>query len=92
MDYFLVIDNVWHTIHLSNLHGNYLYGRLLDHYEELEADNLEHVAIDTKASWKMISVMLVDKKTHQVWLRYFGTHAQILEEMQEKEKKWRHLE
>ena len=69
-----MIDNVWHTIHLSSLHGNYLYGRVLDHYEELE------------------SVMLVDKKTHQVWLRYFGTHAQILKEMQEKEQKWRHLE
>lgn len=90
-DYYLVIDNVWHSIHLSTLHGSYLHQRVLDHYEEIERDNLEQVSIAPDANWRMISVMLVTKKTHVVWLRYFGTHAQILEGMQEKARIWERL-
>ena len=84
MKFYLVIDDVWYTIHLGMPYGRDLHRAVLELYGTIERDNLEEVSIDPRANWRLISVMLVDKETLDVRLRYFGTHMQILREMEDR--------
>lgn len=93
MSYCLVIDDVWHSIDTpSSCHRKQLYSRVLDHFSNIEEENLEEVAIARDAKWKTIEVMLVHMRTHTIMLHYSGTHLDILKEMQKSVKAWEHLE
>lgn len=91
---YLVIDDDWHSFSVEWLHGAAVHRTVLHLFQEVEEENLHNVDIAPGAPWKSIEVTMVvmmDSGPY-VWVQYFGTHQQILQEMHIKCQQWRHQE